>query len=59
LIASGPGLRGRGPAQAKPDATLGSALAGSIIASHVLAGGLPEDAGFRLAFLVGASTSQP
>jgi EmrB/QacA subfamily drug resistance transporter len=33
---------------------VGAQVAGSVIASHVLAGGLPADAGYTLAFLIGA-----
>ena len=33
---------------------IGAQVAGSIIATHVLANGLPDDAGFELAFLVSA-----
>jgi MFS family permease len=35
-------------------AAVGAQVAGSIIAGHVLAGGLPADEGYRLAFLFGA-----
>ena len=33
---------------------IGAQLAGTMIASHVLASGLPQDSGFVLAFLIGA-----
>ena len=33
---------------------IGAQLAGTMIATHVLASGLPEDSGFMLAFLIGA-----
>ena len=36
-------------------ASIGSQVAASIVAGHVLASGLPEDQGFKLAFLMGAA----
>ncbi len=36
-------------------ASIGSQVAASIVAGHVMAGGLPEDQGFKLAFLMGAA----
>jgi MFS family permease len=36
-------------------AAIGAQLAGTMIATHVLASGLPEDNGFVLAFLIGAT----
>lgn len=36
-------------------ASIGSQVAASIVAGHVLATGLPEDQGFKLAFLMGAA----
>ncbi|WP_053227725.1 MFS transporter [Solirubrobacter soli] len=36
-------------------AAIGSQLAGTMIAAHVLASGLPQDLGFQLAFLIGAA----
>jgi EmrB/QacA subfamily drug resistance transporter len=35
-------------------AAVGAQVAGTLIASHVFANGLPEDTGFKIAFLVGA-----
>jgi predicted MFS family arabinose efflux permease len=35
-------------------AAIGSQLAGTVIATHMLASGLPENRGFELAFLIGA-----
>jgi uncharacterized membrane protein len=34
---------------------VGAQIAGSIIATHVLASGLPEGAGFEIAFLISAA----
>jgi EmrB/QacA subfamily drug resistance transporter len=36
-------------------ASIGSQVAASIVAGHVLASGMPEDQGFKLAFLMGAA----
>jgi len=36
-------------------ASIGSQVAASIVAGHAMAGGLPEDQGFKLAFLMGAA----
>jgi 4-hydroxybenzoate polyprenyltransferase len=36
---------------------IGAQIAGSIIATHVLASGLPQNAGFKLAFLISATGS--
>jgi 4-hydroxybenzoate polyprenyltransferase len=33
----------------------GAQIAGSLIAAHVLASGLPQNAGFEIAFLIGAT----